>query len=184
MLQGALVILGRTFVAARANPIDFRTMPPTVTLRWSDAWLLTAIYHSAVSRAAPLTHILAASDLINHATLTLEELQSGLFRLEKAGLISRDGRSLTFRCSPASLERIGRLNPPSKSLFDLWKAIEVSLDAVPWVPGEPVPHPDNFSSYPGLTVSIYSRALTSYLAFPRKPRRARLRRGVSHGAAV
>ncbi|MEI6667489.1 MAG: hypothetical protein WCP29_04970 [Acidobacteriota bacterium] len=138
-------------------------MPSSVMLRWSDAWLLTAIYYAAGSRAAPLTHILAASDLINHATLTIEELRSGLVRLEKAGLIAQAGTSLTFQCTPAARERIGLLKPASKALFDLWKALEASLGVAPWVPGEPAPHPDNVFSYPGLTESVFARALKSYL---------------------
>ncbi len=159
-------------------------MPSSVTLRWSDAWLLTAIYYAAASRAAPLTHILAASDLINHSTLTVEELRSGLFRLEQAGLIEQATQSLSFQCTPASRERIDRLKPSSKTLFALWKAIEASLGTAPWVPGEPVTHPDNYHSYPGITESIFSRALTSYLTPQRTPRRAKKRLGGPHEPPV
>ncbi len=159
-------------------------MRSSVTLRWSDAWLLTAIHYASASRAAPITHILAASDLINHSTLTAEELQSGLFRLEQAGLVEQAGHSLSFQCTPASRERFDRLKPHSKTLFDLWKAIEASLDAASWVPGEPLPHPDNFHSYPGLTESIFSRARTSYLTPQRTPRRAKRRHGGPYQGAA
>ncbi len=149
-------------------------MAPSVTLRWSDVWLLAAIYYSSASRPAPLTHILAASDLINHATLTIEEMQSGLFRLARAGLITQAGKALSFQCTPAARERIGHLKAASKTYFDIWKALEASLGVAPWVPGEPVPHPDNVQSYPGLTEALFASALGSYLkprGTPRRPKK-------------
>jgi hypothetical protein len=159
-------------------------MPSSATLRWSDAWLLTAIYFSSATSPAPLTHILAASDLVNHATPTIEELQSGLARLEMASLIVQAGDPLAFQCTPESRKRIDGLRQPANSLFDLWKALEVSLGTAPWIPGEPVPHPDNTRSYPGLTAAVFSSAINSYFAPRRTSRRAKRGHGGTHKTPV
>jgi hypothetical protein len=49
-----------------------------------DAWVLTAI---ALSRGT-LRDIIAAGDFINHAILSFEELEGGMRRLSRAGLVS------------------------------------------------------------------------------------------------
>ncbi|MCX6900524.1 MAG: hypothetical protein NT105_17735 [Verrucomicrobia bacterium] len=132
-------------------------------LRWSDAWLLAAIYHCSKQEPANLVEILATADFINHAIPNVEELQSGLFRLEKAGLITAAGTPLSFQCSPEALAKIKLLLKKSKTLFQIWEGLENNLEVTRWVPGEPLPHPANAYSYPGLSAEIYREAVDDYL---------------------
>lgn len=138
-------------------------MSETPQLRWSDAWLLAAIYQCSKERPADLVEILAAADFINHAVLNVEELESGLFRLEKAGLITGTETTLTFRCTPEALSKIELLLKKAKTPLQLWKELENNLGAVRWIPGEPMPHPANAHSYPGLTAVVYQEAVDAYL---------------------
>ena len=145
-------------------------MKEATQLRWSDAWLLAAIYHCSKEKPAGLVEILAAADFINHAVLNLEELQSGLFRLEKAGLINQTGPQLCFQCTPAALAKIKLLLNKSKTALHLWKELENSLNVIRWIPGEPVPHPANMHSYPALTAAAYQEAVDNYLKRTRHAR--------------
>lgn len=138
-------------------------MKETTQLRWSDAWLLAAIYQCSKEKPADLVEILAAADFINHALLNVEELRSGLFRLENAGLITVAGTPLSFQCTPESLAKIKLLLKKSKTALQLWKELENSLGVIQWMPGEPLPHPANAHTYPGLTADIYQEAVDDYL---------------------
>ena len=138
-------------------------MKETTQLRWSDAWLLAGIYQCSKDKPANLVEILAAADFINHAVLNLEELQSGLFRLENAGLIAGAETRLSFQCTPDTLAKIKLLLKNSQTAFQLWKELENSLGVIRWMPGEPLPHPANAHAYPGLTADIYQEAVDDYL---------------------
>lgn len=139
-------------------------MKETAELRWSDAWLLAAIYQCSKEKPADLVEMLAAADFINHAVLNMEELQSGLFRLENAGLIQRaEAQPISFQCTPGALAKIKLLSKMSKTALHLWKELENSLAVVRWIPGEPVPHPANVHNYPGLTAAVYQDAVANYL---------------------
>jgi hypothetical protein len=138
-------------------------MSETPQLRWSDAWILAAIYQCSKEKPADLVEILAAADFINHAVLNVEELQSGLFRLEKAGLIVEAKTPLTFQCTPEALAKIKSLLREPKTPLQLWKELESSLGVVRWMPGEAIPHPANAHHYPGLTALIYQEAVDKYL---------------------
>ncbi len=147
-------------------------MKGTNQLRWSDAWLLAAIFQSSREKPADLVGILAAADFIHHAVPNLEELQSGLFRLESAGLIHRpDSQQLGFQCTSAALAEIEPLLKKSKTAHQLWKELEISLGAARWIPGEPVPHPANAHRYPGLTPVVYQKAVDDYLTQIRRCRK-------------
>jgi hypothetical protein len=139
-------------------------MRETAELRWSDAWLLAAIYQCSKEKPADLVEVLAAADFINHAVLNVEELQSGLFRLENAGLIQRaEAQQLSFQCTPEALAKIKLLLKKSKTALQLWKELENSLAVARWIPGEPLPHPANVHNYPGLPAAVYQDAVDNYL---------------------
>lgn len=145
-------------------------MKETTQLRWSDAWILAAIYQCSKEKPANLVEILAAADFINHAVLNLEELQSGLSRLKNAGLINEAETQLSFQCTPEALAKIKLLLKKSKTAVQLWKELENSLAVVRWIPGEPVPHPANVHSYPALTAAVYQEAVDNYLKRMRSAR--------------
>jgi hypothetical protein len=66
-----------------------RDEPDTASLRWSDAWLLHAILVAAQGTGvADIIDVLWMGDALNHAVFTGEELNGGIVRLERAGLIS------------------------------------------------------------------------------------------------
>src|SRR5579872_3766695 len=65
----------------------------------SDAWLLLAILYNG-EQGAGIEGIIRAGDFINHAIFTDDELQSGLTRLQEAGLVERSGD--IYRASPAA----------------------------------------------------------------------------------
>ena len=71
----------------------------SVAFRLSDAWLLLAIGYVAEKEPAPLAQVVGAADGIQHAIMTWEEADGGLFRLGKADYtVIRDGRvGLTVR---------------------------------------------------------------------------------------
>ncbi len=55
---------------------------------WSDAWLLTSIYGASTGGGEPtLSRIIGVGDFLNHAIFTLSELNGGLNRLKRGGLI-------------------------------------------------------------------------------------------------
>jgi hypothetical protein len=143
-------------------------MTDSTQLRWSDVWLLAAIYQCSKDKPANLTEILAAADCINHAVLNVEELESGLFRLKEASLINRAETHLSFQCTPEALERINLLK--FKTGLQLCKELENSLGVVRWIPGEPLPHPANVHTYPGLTAAVYQEAVDNYLKRMRRSR--------------
>lgn len=132
-------------------------------IRWSDVWLLTAIYQSSREVPASLTDVIAAADFINRSVPNPEELESGLFRLRKALLVTEIGGSLRFMCTAAALERIEAVAKVTRSAYDLWKELERKLDAVPWSPGEPLPHPENTHRYPGFSAKVYEETVQQYL---------------------
>lgn len=138
-------------------------MNSNTQLRWSDAWLLLAIHYAQERVLTCLGAIVAAADYINHAVINYEELTSGLVRLEKAGLITvaTDLRSVT--CSARALSIIQPVIERVRSAHETRKEIEREIGAVPWLPGEPVPHPANNIEYPGLTKDKYSAAVDEYL---------------------
>lgn len=132
-------------------------------IRWSDAWLLTAIYQSSREAPADLVDVIAAADFVNHAVPNPEELESGLARLREAGLIEPAGGPLHFVCTAEALARIEDIAADATSIYDVWKDLERRLGAVPWTPGEPLPHPDNSRSYPGFNAAVYKEAVEAYL---------------------
>lgn len=132
-------------------------------LRWSDAWLLAAIYIAGKDEAVAIEHIIAAADYINHAIPNYEELGSGLIRLEEHSLIVRVTNDLCFRCSAEALNVIGECSSGNQSPYQLRKALEARLHVSQWVPAEPLPHPENRMTYPGLTTEVYDSAVAAYL---------------------
>ena len=66
----------------------------TAHFRWSDAWLFLAIGYSNEKGESSLARVIGVADAIQHAVLTWEEVDGGLFRLGKAGYVTvRDGKA-------------------------------------------------------------------------------------------
>jgi hypothetical protein len=69
-------------------------MGDTILFASSDAWLLHAILIAAKSGEAALEDIVAAADMINHAMLTFDEIDGGLARLSRAGVVLCQGKKV------------------------------------------------------------------------------------------
>src|SRR5262245_43642899 len=77
-------------------------MSDRIPFAWTDAWLLLAILISIQDGEAPLDVVISAADGIQHAMLTFDEIDGGIARLSRAGLIEiKDKR---FHLTPAGEE--------------------------------------------------------------------------------
>jgi hypothetical protein len=132
-------------------------------LRWSDAWLLLAVYYAKDRARACLSAIIAAADYINHAVMNYEELASGLIRLEHAGLITVASDLSRFTCLAKALGMIEPIVHRINTAHEVRREIEREINATPWNPKEPIPHPANNLTFPGLTKEIYKSAVDEYL---------------------
>src|SRR5262245_10970041 len=101
-----------------------------VPLTGSDAWLLHAILRAAKDGVATLEDVVEAADAINHAMLTFAEIDGGLARLSRAGLVSIEAKRL--RLAPAAATLQGRV-----AKFPLREAVEAVREAL----GVPAPVP-------------------------------------------
>lgn len=73
----------------------------------SDAWLLHAVLLAAKEGEAALDGVVGAADMIQHAMLTFDEIDGGVARLSRAGLVTI--KEKRFHLSPAARAIGGRL---------------------------------------------------------------------------
>lgn len=132
-------------------------------LRWSDAWLLLAVFYARDRQEACLSAIMATADHINHAVMNYEELASGLVRLERAALIKVAPDLSSITCSREAERIIDPIAKRTRTMYETRREIERSIDAVSWTPKEPIPHPANSLRYPGLSREVYAAAVDAYL---------------------
>ena len=79
-------------------------------LRWSDVWLLLAVYAAWRLRGRSfLSDVVAEADHIDHAMINFEELSSGMARLSDRGLIVVDSEQWTVECTEKALSLIKTL---------------------------------------------------------------------------
>lgn len=128
--------------------------------RWTDAWLLLSIIYGSGARPATLQDIVAAGDGINHAIFNNEEIESGLYRLtygkwvteSPSGFVPRENTLAAYNAI-----RLKNLGP-----HDERKELEKMLDAEPWNPKEPLPHPDNCFRYSNFSSEELEKAIRQY----------------------
>lgn len=132
-------------------------------LRWSDVWLLTAIFYANRDKKASLPDIIAVADCINHSVINFEELASGLARLKQHGLIVVDSSLKDLRCSESAAKDIESNIGRFKNAYDVRKWLEKELQAISWKPNEPLPHPENNLDFPGVDKKLYSESIDEYL---------------------
>lgn len=138
-------------------------MNDTSKLRWSDIWLLVSIYLASLKNQHQLKNIIGAADAINHAIINFEELSSGLMRLSNHSLIQVSNNSWNCVCTNKAIEIIEPIAKKNSLSFHIWKEVEKVLDVKPWLPNEPLPHPENSLLYPGFTKKIYNKEVSAYL---------------------
>lgn len=129
---------------------------------WSDVWLLTAIYLAGPrGSAVPLEFIIGAGDYINHAIFTVSELNSGLSRLQRAGLIMvhENGVALT----PAGDELVTPTSEKSVNALKHMENIRKHLGAEDWKPGlDPNSANDSESATTYVTAASVHEAYEAY----------------------
>ena len=68
-----------------------------IHLEWSDIWILRALYViSPNGGQMDLEGLIATGDAINHAILTFEEVNNGIYRLLKAHLLTNEKGDFQF----------------------------------------------------------------------------------------
>lgn len=126
----------------------------------SDAWLLLAIIIAAGDEVATLDKIVGAGDFVNHAIFTNDEIESGLYRLTRAGYIQEvEGN---FRPTEIALRQYKKTSEKKRAVFDQMESLREFLGAKPWVFGVPFPRSENPYKYPGLTTEKMAAAVAQY----------------------
>ncbi len=109
--------------------------------RWSDAWLLAAIETAAEGSMAELGTIVAAADWINHASMTLDELNGGLRRLIEAGFVEPGKGPGSWAVTTQGASLVATAGK-GRGLGRQMEAIRKSLDAPEWSPEDALPPPE------------------------------------------
>jgi len=100
---------------------------------WSDAWLFLAIGYSNDKGASSLARVIGAADAIQHAVLTWEEVDGGLFRLGMAGYVSvRDEKVNLTEQGRAILEGLRE-----KTVLKRQDELSIAIGAPPWSGHDP-----------------------------------------------
>jgi hypothetical protein len=144
----------------------------SIPYKASDAWLLLSILLAASAEGATLDGIISVGDAINHAVFTFGELDGGLARLVKGGLVKIDGQRVLPTDEATRLHR--QVEKRKRGMLSQMDAIREKLGAPPW--STPV---DPNATDPAWSQATFSpvdleRAYTSYkhrlLATPKKPK--------------
>ena len=98
-----------------------------MTWSWSDAWLLTAA-HFTGENPVTLRRLFGAGDAINHALFTDNELDSGLTRLQAAGLARLDGDKIVL--SDEALRLCREAVDSTGYMFGATKTVEAALRTI------------------------------------------------------
>ena len=100
-------------------------------LNWADIWVLRAIKMCTERGKYDLTEVIAIADGINHAILTSEEFNNGVYRLKEHELISQNDKALELTQSAHALFE----KHQKKGIHKQGEAIEKELGVVRYGPG-------------------------------------------------
>ncbi|MCU0975952.1 MAG: hypothetical protein MUC71_06505 [Steroidobacteraceae bacterium] len=139
-------------------------MTEEAKLRWSDVWFLTALGRCAAAGPCALSEVIAAADAIDHSVMNFEEVSSAMVRLERHGLITVDAAPLRLGCTDKARALLASAQDAHADPLEACRALEKALGARPWMPGEPLPHPDNSPRHPALAEEDYRREVAAHLA--------------------
>lgn len=139
-------------------------MTAETMLRWSDVWLLVALARCERNGSCALSDVIEAADAVDHSVMNFEEVSSGMLRLEQHGLMLVDVAPLRLSCTDKARAQLASALATHADPLEACQVLERALGARPWVPGEPLPHPDNSLRHPALTEEDYRREVSAYLA--------------------
>jgi len=107
--------------------------PDASRFLWSDAWMFLAIGLANDKGPSSLARVIGAADAIQHAVMTWEEVDGGLFRLGKAGYVEvRDGK--------VSLTQKGRTifeGLRAKTIIERQQELSIAIGAPSWTGHDP-----------------------------------------------
>jgi hypothetical protein len=128
---------------------------------WSDAWLFLAVGYSSEKGASSLARVIGAADAIQHAVLTWEEVDGGLFRLGKAGYVAvRDGKVGLTDQGRTILEALRE-----KTVLKRQDELSIAIGAPTWTGHDPAGarHPDQPQI---IGQDVYQAAVSQYTKQP------------------
>jgi hypothetical protein len=129
--------------AERVIVVRQTSMVDTIPFASSDAWLLHAILIAAKSGEGALEDIVAAADMINHAMLTFDEIDGGLARLSRAGLVLCQGKKVRVAADASKIYAgVAKLSIP-KATETLRVRLGIPKGAAPF---KPTPRDPNWRS--------------------------------------
>ena len=132
-------------------------------IRWSDVWVLVSAYYSSITGMNSIKNIIGAADAINHAIINYEELSSALVRLSEHGLITVNTATWQIECTEKGNNLVKLATENNSLALKVWEEVEKNLNVEPWIPPEPIPHPENNLVYSGFTKEIYASEVNQYL---------------------
>jgi len=133
-------------------------------LRWSDIWLLVAAYIAMKNGCDRIKDIIGVADMMNHAVANLEELSSAMVRLEESGYVRIGKNPWRMICTDKAVELVEPIARKNSRGYRIWKQVEKKLGVRPWIPGEPLPHPENNLLYEDFFPAKYRKEVNAYLA--------------------
>ncbi len=110
------------------------TLPQHIPLVWTDAWLLHAILISAPDGEASLDVVIGAADGIQHAMLTFDEIDGGVARLSRAGLIEIRNKRFHLTAAGTELRRRVEALPVRKAEQELRTELAIPDPEPPFRP--------------------------------------------------
>lgn len=133
-------------------------------LRWSDIWILVSAYIALKKECFFIKDIIGIADTINHAIANYEELSSAMVRLEEHGYIKVKKNPWQIVCTDICTNLVEPVAMKNSLGYRIWKQVEIELNVPSWVPGEPLPHPENNLVYSGFSEEEYKNEINAYLS--------------------
>jgi hypothetical protein len=99
-----------------------------VLFRSGDPWVLLSIATASFRGRCALRRLIAAADCINHAIVTRAEIEGGVNRLARAGLLSFS--PMGFSLTPKARRLLLGLESKSRSPLKQWKMLEEYLPSL------------------------------------------------------
>lgn len=131
-----------------------------IVLQWSDIWLLLAILlGGGQQQGASLQDIVSTGDGINHSIFTYEELASGLYRLNKVGLINENDKK-RFVVTSGAVQLYEDAKARGGGIHEVWGRLSQALQAES--PPGSLPNPKDQYEYPGLTRADVALAIEAW----------------------
>lgn len=139
---------------------------PRGLFRPSDPWILLSLAVASFRGPASLRGLISAADYINHAIPTRAEVEGGLNRLARAGLVSTSCRG--FSLTSRSRRMLLKLEGNTRSILRQWTLLDRRLPRCRVA----VPRPPRFR----LTPMRYRLAVEDYRSSMSAPKKRRGRR--------